>query len=221
MAPQPAAAWPIIGHLRLLGGRQLPHITLGALAEKHGPVYSIWIGVHPGLVVSSWEIAKEIFKNHDVAVTNRPEAFRIQLYHGWVAVKELYKTWLKGNKGWSHVVVEMKQWFGDLTLNVMLRMVTGKRGGGEMVPKGNEGKDAIPFLGFLDLGGHEKAMKEIAKELDNIAGKWLEEHKRKISWLRAQIDVDTITQSNCYPLFFTLYLFLFKIDLSFLTKFHY
>ncbi|KAL4269527.1 hypothetical protein GQ457_HM000470 [Hibiscus cannabinus] len=36
------------------------------------PVYTIWIGIHPGLVVSSWEIAKEIFTHHDVAVTNRP-----------------------------------------------------------------------------------------------------------------------------------------------------
>ncbi|XVE94799.1 hypothetical protein REPUB_Repub02eG0040600 [Reevesia pubescens] len=35
------------------------------------------------------------------------------------------------------------------------------------------------FLGFLDLGGHEKAMKETANELDSIASGWLEEHKQK------------------------------------------
>ena len=39
--------------------------------------------------------------------------------------------------------------------------------------------DAIPFLGWLDLGGHEKAMKKTAKELDGILGEWLEEHKRR------------------------------------------
>ena len=39
--------------------------------------------------------------------------------------------------------------------------------------------DAIPFLGWLDLSGHEKAMKKTAKELDGILGEWLEEHKRK------------------------------------------
>ncbi|KAL4279698.1 hypothetical protein GQ457_03G039140 [Hibiscus cannabinus] len=277
MAPQAAGAWPIIGHLRLLGGRQLPHITLGALAETYGPVYTIWIGIHPGLVVSSWEIAKEIFTHHDVAVTNRPGTIaaehlgsnyamagvapygsywremrkviniallsnrRIEILkhvrasEAQVSVKELYKTWLKGKNDSGHASVEMKQWFGDLTLNVILRMVAGKRyfGGGA---KGEEArrcqnairewfhllgvfalKDAIPFLGFLDLGGHEKAMKETAKELDNMASEWLQEHKRKresnevteqdfmdvlLSLLEGtnpapEFDVDTITKSNC------------------------
>jgi hypothetical protein len=39
--------------------------------------------------------------------------------------------------------------------------------------------DTIPYLGWLDLGGHEKAMKKAAKELDGLLGKWLEEQKRK------------------------------------------
>ena len=39
--------------------------------------------------------------------------------------------------------------------------------------------DAIPYLGWLDWGGHVKAMKRTAKELDNILGEWLEEHKLK------------------------------------------
>ena len=30
--------------------------------------------------------------------------------------------------------------------------------------------DAIPFLRRFDFGGHEKAMKETGKELDNILG---------------------------------------------------
>ncbi|KAE8675294.1 Cytochrome P450 [Hibiscus syriacus] len=280
MAPQAADAWPIIGHLRLLGGRQLPHITLGALAQKYGPVYSIWVGIHPGLVVSSWEIAKEIFTNHDVAVTNRPGTIaaehlgssyamagvapygsywremrkiiniallsnrRIEILkhvrasQAEVSVKELYKTWLKGRNESGHVLVEMKQWFGDLTLNVILRMVAGKRyfGGGAQGEEEEEArrcqkairewfhllgvfalKDAVPFLGFLDLGGHEKAMKETAKELDNMASKWLEEHKRKrcsnrvtdqdfmdvlLSLLEGTnpapgFNVDTITKANC------------------------
>nr|POE68348.1 cytochrome p450 82a4 [Quercus suber] len=39
--------------------------------------------------------------------------------------------------------------------------------------------DAIPYLRWLDLGGHEKAMERTTKEIDNILGEWLEEHKRK------------------------------------------
>ncbi|WRX30806.1 hypothetical protein QQP08_023293 [Theobroma cacao] len=40
-------------------------------------------------------------------------------------------------------------------------------------------RDSLPFLRWLDLGGHEKAMKKTAKELDQILEKWLEEHKQK------------------------------------------
>ena len=39
--------------------------------------------------------------------------------------------------------------------------------------------DAIPFLGWLDLGGHEKALKKTAREMDGIAQEWLEEHRRR------------------------------------------
>ncbi|KAF2324445.1 hypothetical protein GH714_014170 [Hevea brasiliensis] len=31
----------------------------------------------------------------------------------------------------------------------------------------------------MDVGGHEKAMKKTARELDNVLEKWLREHKRK------------------------------------------
>ncbi|KAK6245327.1 hypothetical protein SCA6_008417 [Theobroma cacao] len=278
-APQAAGAWPVIGHLRLLGGLQLPHVTLGALAEKYGPVYSIRIGIHPGLVVSSWEIAKEIYTNYDVAVTNRPRMIaaehlgfnyamagvapygsywremrkiinfallsnrrleilkQVRVSEAQVSVKELYKTWSERNNGSGHVLVEMKQWFGDLTLNVIVRMVAGKRYFGSGA-KGDDKearrcqramrewfhllgvfalKDAVPFLGFLDLGGHEKAMKETAKELDSIASEWLKEHKQKRASgeaedqdfmdvllsllegtnLASEFDVDTINKANC------------------------
>ncbi|TKY50304.1 Cytochrome P450 82A4 [Spatholobus suberectus] len=38
--------------------------------------------------------------------------------------------------------------------------------------------DAIPYLRCFDFGGHEKAMKETAKEFDEILGEWLEEHRQ-------------------------------------------
>ncbi|KAE8100582.1 hypothetical protein FH972_018468 [Carpinus fangiana] len=42
--------------------------------------------------------------------------------------------------------------------------------------------DALQYLRWLDLGGHERAMKETAKELDHVFEGWLEEHKqRKVS----------------------------------------
>ncbi|EXC07358.1 Cytochrome P450 82A4 [Morus notabilis] len=80
--PEAAGRWPIIGHLHLLGGSQLPHITLANLADKYGPIFTIHIGVHPTLVISSWESAKECFTTHDLAVSTRPKLISSEIL-GW------------------------------------------------------------------------------------------------------------------------------------------
>ncbi|KAF2294810.1 hypothetical protein GH714_019948 [Hevea brasiliensis] len=197
---------------------------MGALADKYGPIFTIRVGVHTVLLVSSSEVAKELFTANDVKVTFRPalvaaklmgynyalfpfnpggpywrEARKISISEllsnrrpellkhiriGEVEtfIKELYKAW-KDRK-----TVEMKQWFSDLNLNVLLRIIIGKKyfGAGAVgdEKKGRrfqEGitmlfhylgtlvlRDAVPFLGWMDVGGHEKAMKKTARELDNV-----------------------------------------------------
>ncbi|KAK6245322.1 hypothetical protein SCA6_008412 [Theobroma cacao] len=239
--PEAAGRWPLIGHLHVLAGSQLPYLALGDLANKYGPIFTIRIGLHPAVVVSSSELAKEIFTTYDVAVSSRP-ILTVGNYLGYncanfgfspygaywremrkitasellsnrrlellkhikaseveSSVKELYKLWTKTKDESGHVLVEMKQWFGELNLNVILRMIAGKRFFGAGVTSDeNEARrcrkamreffrlaglfvvrDAVPFLGWLDLGGHEKAMKKNAKELDSIMEEWLEEHLRK------------------------------------------
>ncbi|PIN02726.1 Cytochrome P450 CYP2 subfamily [Handroanthus impetiginosus] len=76
--PEAAGGWPLIGHLRLLSGPELPHITLSKMAEKYGPVFTIRLGVHRALIVSNWETAKECFTNNDVIFSNRPNTAAIQ-----------------------------------------------------------------------------------------------------------------------------------------------
>ncbi|CAI9753450.1 unnamed protein product [Fraxinus pennsylvanica] len=93
----------------------------------------------------------------------------------------------------------MKQWFGDLNLNVVLRMVAGKRyfgatADGDKIEVRQCQKVMrdfshfagffivgynIPYLKWLDIGGYEKKMKETGKEMVKIVEKWLEEHKLK------------------------------------------
>ncbi|KAH6791445.1 cytochrome P450 [Perilla frutescens var. frutescens] len=231
--PRAGGALPIIGHLHLFGGKQLLHKTLAAMAEKHGPVFTVKLGSQENMVVSSWETAKECFTTLDKVFADRPNstATRLLGYNGamfgfarygpyWrqmrkiatlellshrridmmshiraselqASLKQLYNLWANGE------TVDMKQWFGDLTLNTSVRMVGGKRrdGGGRERRSGEEIhkmmreffhyfgvfvlSDAIPSLAWLDLLGQERSMKRAAKDLDDLVGEWLEEHKEK------------------------------------------
>ncbi|XP_061343159.1 cytochrome P450 CYP82D47-like [Gastrolobium bilobum] len=238
--PVAAGGWPLIGHLHLLGGSgQPPHITLGALADKHGPIFSIKIGVHPAVVVNTWELTKECFTNLDVIVSSRPKFTAAKILgHDYanfgfspygefwrqmrkitasellstrrfellrdirdsemqISLKELHRAWVE-KKG--DFLVEMKQWLGDMNLNVILRMIAGKRYSNKSADEKQVRRvrrvfreffsltgspvigDAIPVLGWLDLlGGQVKEMKNTAKEMDSIVCEWLEEHRQRRS----------------------------------------
>ncbi|KAL2241181.1 UNVERIFIED_CONTAM: cytochrome, partial [Sesamum indicum] len=78
LPPQAAGGWPVIGHLRLLSGPELPHIILSDMADKYGPIFSIRLGVHSALIVSSWEITKECFTTNDMIFCDRPRTAAIQ-----------------------------------------------------------------------------------------------------------------------------------------------
>ncbi|PON70146.1 Cytochrome P450, E-class, group I [Parasponia andersonii] len=246
--PEAGGSWPIIGHLHLLSGPEPPFKTLSRMAEKYGPIFTIRMGVHRALVVSSWELAKECFTTNDKVFANRPKSVATEVLtynyamfgfgpYGpyWRQARKIATLELLSNhrlETLSHVrqseiktgieeiyelcvknkdnQVEMKKWFGDVTLNLLFRMIVGKRyleatSSGENCKNPefsrNDGSrseqcrkalrdffeytgtfvvsDALPWLRWLDLGGYEKAMKRTAKELDELAEVWLEEHKRK------------------------------------------
>ncbi|XP_068654948.1 cytochrome P450 CYP82D47-like [Aristolochia californica] len=70
--PEPAGRWLVVGHLPLLQGKEPLALTFAALADKYGPVFTIWMGVHRTLVVSSWDLAKECFGTNDRILATRP-----------------------------------------------------------------------------------------------------------------------------------------------------
>ncbi|KAF5942829.1 hypothetical protein HYC85_020471 [Camellia sinensis] len=242
-APEAAGAWPLMGHLHLLGGPELPYKILGAMADKYGPVFTIRLGVHRALVVSNSEMVKECFTTNDKAFSNRPKCIAVEhMCYNYAmfgfspygpywremrkittlellsnhrlatfnhiresevkaSIKNIHEQWVMKNNSTSAsnykvpVVVEMKRWFGDINLNLIFRIVAGKRfvegdtAEGERCRKSLRDffelmgvftvADAVPFLRWLDLGGYEKAMKKTAKELDCVLQGWLEEHKHK------------------------------------------
>jgi hypothetical protein len=172
----------------------------------------------------------ELLSNH------RLEMFKdIRVSEVNTSIKEIYEVWVKN----KNMLVEMKRWFGSTTLNVLFRMVVGKRFDGtttkDEINKDNDQwqksvrdfvelsgtfvvADALPYLRWLDLGGHERAMKRTAKEFDDVVEGWLEEHKqRKVSGEAkghqdfmdvilsivtddediSNYDADTITKATC------------------------
>ncbi|XP_076918891.1 cytochrome P450 93A3-like isoform X2 [Bidens hawaiensis] len=60
---------PVIGHLHLL--TPIIHQALHKLSIKHGPLFRLFLGSTPCIVVSSPEIAREILKTHDYAFSDR------------------------------------------------------------------------------------------------------------------------------------------------------
>ncbi|KAI3831079.1 hypothetical protein MKX03_034316 [Papaver bracteatum] len=70
--PEVAGAWPILGHLpQLLGSRPLFKIITD-MSDIYGPIFMVRFGMHPTVVVSSWEMAKECFTTNDKFLAGRP-----------------------------------------------------------------------------------------------------------------------------------------------------
>ncbi|KAL3650053.1 hypothetical protein CASFOL_006456 [Castilleja foliolosa] len=73
LPPQPPNAWPFIGHLPHLRGHKPVARILGAMADKHGPIFSLRLGSHPAVVVSNWELIKDCFTTNDRIFASRPD----------------------------------------------------------------------------------------------------------------------------------------------------
>lgn len=221
----------------LAASKELPFRLLANLADQYGPIFTLYLGVHKTVVVSSWELAKECFTKNDRVLAARPAlAFTKYMVsnHGFgtaadgpywrdirklvthellsnrqvellkdirttevdLSIKELYVQWIGNSK--LPIKVDLKKWFGDLTFNNVTMHLAGKRyfGANVIVDEKTVVKyreminrffylgglfvvsDAIPWLEWLDLGGHIKEMKRVGKGLHQFMSSWLEEHRQ-------------------------------------------
>ncbi|KAI3718600.1 hypothetical protein L6452_19478 [Arctium lappa] len=73
---------PFIGNMLSMISSELPQETFRKLARKYGPLMHLQLGEISAIVVSSSQVANEIFKN-DIAFANRPELLlaKIVLYN--------------------------------------------------------------------------------------------------------------------------------------------
>ncbi|KAF6136424.1 hypothetical protein GIB67_019307 [Kingdonia uniflora] len=136
----------------------------------------------------------ELLSNHRLELLKH---FRIQEVD-W-STKELYKHWVTNKASQQPLTVEMKQWFSDLTYNMVFMMVTGKRyfGTGNASDEAEARRfqkalvhsvvlsehsavgDSFPFLDYVDIGGFKKDMKKMAIDLDSVSSSWVKEHRQK------------------------------------------
>ncbi|KAK9218462.1 hypothetical protein WN943_007100 [Citrus x changshan-huyou] len=116
----------------------------------------------------------ELLANHRLEKLKHVREYEVK-----TCLKELYELWHNNKSPNKMLLVEMKKWFEDILRNVVLRMIVGKECNSVDSEKWKElltrffemsGKfvvsDALPFLRRLDIGGDERSMKKIAKELD-------------------------------------------------------
>lgn len=107
--PPGPTALPIIGHLHLL--RPIPHQALHRLSQRYGPLFHLYFGSVPCVVVSSPEMAKEFLKTHEMSFCNRPSTVAVRcLTYGasgfsfapygphWKFMKQISMTQLLGGQ---------------------------------------------------------------------------------------------------------------------------
>ncbi|GMH29638.1 hypothetical protein Nepgr_031481 [Nepenthes gracilis] len=121
----------------------------------------------------------------------------VRIFEVRAAVKTLHDKWKQTSRDVTSggILVELKQWIGNINLNAIVRLVAGKALWDFY--KGEEYdhcqiiiraffelfgaftvSDALPILRWLDIGGYQKNMRRTVKQLDNIIQGWLEEHRR-------------------------------------------
>ncbi|KAL8225027.1 hypothetical protein R6Q57_017584 [Mikania cordata] len=190
-APEPSGALPLIGHLHFLRGQAPLARILGKIADDYGPVYSLRLGFRQALVVSSSQMIKECFTTNDINFASRPNLAisRHMVYdHAGFALAmdhtgEISEKWSRNNED-----LHVKQ---AITRDLYV--------GGVFVVS-----DFFSCLEWMDIGGHVKAMKQVAKEVDSVIEKWLDEHieKRKLEQaddVHENIDFMDLMLSTTFP----------------------
>ncbi|KAK6943960.1 Cytochrome P450 [Dillenia turbinata] len=80
--PPGPPGWPVIGNMLDLGG-VMPHQTLYKLQLRYGPVMWLQLGSIGTLVVQSAKAAADLFKSHDLAISDRrcPDVVKVHGYN--------------------------------------------------------------------------------------------------------------------------------------------
>lgn len=116
------------------------------------------------------------------------------------------------------ITVDMKQWMGNVTFNVVVKIVAGKRYFDDVAGGFSEQgwvfrkaisrffrlmktpvlSDMLPFLRWLNLKGQESAMKDAFRDIDDVVSLWLQEHRRHSGDDLMDVILSIINESDEY-----------------------
>ncbi|GAV84044.1 p450 domain-containing protein [Cephalotus follicularis] len=227
LPPSPFPTLPILGHLYLL--KRPLHRALAKISSQHGPLLLLQFGSRRVLVVSSLSAVEECFTTNDIVLANRPHVLAakhlgynstsfIWAPYGdhWrnlrkISVLEIlssHRLHIRSDEirlllqrlvKLKDQTVALKAAFFELTFNVMMRMIAGKRYYGGNVAEGEEARkfreivketfelagasnveDFFPLLRWTGIGGTEKRMIALQQRRDVFMQELIEENRRRI-----------------------------------------
>ncbi|KAL6296178.1 hypothetical protein ACE6H2_004320 [Prunus campanulata] len=181
----------------------------GLLAGKHlGYNYTTLVWASYG---SHWRNMRRI------ASLELLSSHRLQMFHGIRAdeVRSLVSRVFRGSNGGEFQSLDMKSTFFELTLNVLMRMIAGKRYYGEHAAKREEAQlfkelvietfelsgatnigDFVPALKYVGVTGLEKKLVILQKKRDKFTQDLIEEHRKmqsgSVSEQRSKTMVDVL-----------------------------
>ncbi|KAJ4770809.1 Cytochrome P450 [Rhynchospora pubera] len=233
LPPSPPSR-PIIGHLHLF--KKPLHRTLTNLSSIHGPVLHLQFGSRPVLLVSSPDLANEIFTTHDVTFANRPKfpsakhvsnnyttfvsssygpnwrnlrriaTIEVLSSHRLLCSTEIRSDevrclarslFVNSAKNEGFTKVDMRLRLFELVLNVIMRMIAGKRYYGENAEDSKDARrfkemveeatalagasnlqDFFPILRLFDFGGVQKRAARLAATRNELSQSLIDEHRK-------------------------------------------
>ncbi|KAI5077575.1 hypothetical protein GOP47_0007399 [Adiantum capillus-veneris] len=200
--PPGPPAWPIIGHLHLLG--HLPHQSLCKLAQTYGPLLGLRLGGVPVIVAPSPQMAKEILQTHDAALAYRPrtaaavhvcfdssDVAYAPLGPYWKFLRQVYATELFGPKK-----MDAFRYVREGEARGLVRAVLQRCGEGGAPVEAQVGSlhnliedvlhllgvfysgDYVPWLAWLDPHGYLKSMKVTAQRTQALLQGVIDERRQ-------------------------------------------
>ncbi|XP_039139709.1 cytochrome P450 CYP82D47-like [Dioscorea cayenensis subsp. rotundata] len=187
------SSWEVAKECFTVNDKALASRPSNTAAVTHLAYKAAFFGLAP--YGSFWRSMRKIATTELLSNTRLDKLKHVMLAEVDTCIKELHN--LCGDNNNDNSRVDMKEWLGDLNFNIILQMVTGKRffgsGGGSdeawrfrkathkffhllfvSVPS-----DMFPWLEWMDLGGYVKAMKAVAKEMDSVMVRLVEEHRER------------------------------------------